>query len=272
MKVSCAQLDVVFGDTDANLSKLSSVLQGPATQGNDLIVFPECFLTGYCVNSLEAAQEISLTYDPRQGAFTDLANLAKSNSTNMVVGFSQRVQDQIFNSAVLVRRDGTQELYQKTHLPFLGLDRFATPGPDINVFETDIGRIGVLICFDLRHSEPTRVLTLKGADIIVLPTNWPIGAEAGPKFMVSARAAENRVFYAACNRVGTESDFRFIGQSLICDVYGNELARAGEDECLISAQINVEEARSKRTIVQSGCYELDLMGSRRPELYGAIVS
>jgi predicted amidohydrolase len=117
------------------------------------------------------------------------------------------------------------------------------------------------------------VLALQGADLIVLPTNWPPQAERSARLLPPARALENRVYYAAVNRVGEERGFRFIGLSSIADVTG-ELLAASEDasETILYAEIDPARARQKRIVNVPGEYEVDRIRDRRPELYGPVVS
>jgi predicted amidohydrolase len=152
----------------------------------------------------------------------------------------------------------------------LGLDRFVKAGAEIPLFETRLGRIGILICYDLRPPEATRVLALAGADVLVLPTNWPEGAETSAEHVSISRAAENRIFVATCNRVGEENGFRFIGRSKIIHPTGRVLAAADGVEETLVADLDLREARQKRTVNIPGKYEIDVMGSRRPELYGGL--
>ena len=149
--------------------------------------------------------------------------------------------------------DGVVGTYRKVHLPFLGVDRFTTPGDQpFAVHEAAGMRIGMNICYDGGFPEPARVLTLLGADLVVLPTNWPPGAECMAGCVVNARAMENNIFYAACDRVGDERGFHFIGQSKIAGPSGQVLAEAAHDrEAILYAQIDVAAARQKR-IVREG--------------------
>jgi predicted amidohydrolase len=161
--------------------------------------------------------------------------------------------------------------YRKTHLPFLGVDRFVVPGEELPVFETPLGRIGLEICYDLRFPEVTRTLALKGADIVCLPTNFPMAATVQTELITVARAAENRIYLLTANRVGKERSGEFCGWSQIVDPYGTRLAEAGEtEEALLVADVDVEKARDKDYIIP-GEYELYLFGHRRPELYGALL-
>src|SRR6185295_1392716 len=105
---------------------------------------------------------------------------------------------------------------RKLHLPFLGCDRFATPGDlPLAVAETRLGRIGLAICYDGSFPETARVLKLNGAQLVALPTNWPEQATVSRQFQSIVRAFENHVNYAACNRIGHEGGFHFPGGSQV---------------------------------------------------------
>ena len=267
-RVACAQINVAFNDPAKNVDRAVQVLQAAQANGTDLVVFPECFLTGYCVSTPEDADAICI--ELQSSAIEALCEECASLGVHAVVGFARRANGRRYNSAVLIEPNKTVHCYDKTHLPELGLDRFVTRGEALPLFRTEIGAIGVLVCFDLRHPEATRVLALKGAELIVLPTNWPEGAYAAPEFIASARAAENRVFLATCNRIGEENGYRFIGRSAIYSVGGRPLAQAGENEDVVTADIDLTEARSKRSVIRLGEYEITMFESRRPELYGEL--
>src|ERR671919_546171 len=174
---------------------------------------------------------------------------------------------------VLVGPAGLVGRYRKTHLPFLGVDRFVAPGEEPpEVYDTPVGRLGIVICYELRFPEPTRALALVGAELVLHPTNWPNAVKPFADFLTRARAAENRVFLLTANRVGAEGGVEFFGRSQIVDPLGDRLVEAGdgEDE-LILAEIDPAEAREKDQAIVPGEYEVHLFGDRRPELYGALV-
>lgn len=279
IKVACVQCGVAFNDPAANAAACAARLKELRAHGVDLAVFPEAFLTGYVVGSQEDAMGIAIPLEcDGQGRAINLAqplraiqDACRETGMHAVVGAITTDGAVVQNCALLFEPDGTVRRYFKAHLPFLGVDRFVVPGWDLPVFETAIGRIGLLVCYDLRVPEACRVLALNGADIVCLPTNWPVGAETSATHTVIARAAENRVFMAACNRVGTENGTRFIGLSGIYDVVGRVLAKAGDGEEVIVADCELDQAREKRTVIIPGEYELDVIGSRRPGLYGRIV-
>jgi predicted amidohydrolase len=131
-------------------------------------------------------------------------------------------------------------------------------------------KVGMNICYDGSFPESSRVLTLLGADLIVLPTNWPTGASAA-RWLPEARALENHLYYLAVNRVGEERGFRFIGQSRLIDYRGETLAGAGEGEAVVYGDIEPERARAKRVVIVPDKYEVDRVGDRRPEMYGPLV-
>ena len=188
-----------------------------------------------------------------------------------ICGLIERDGDTLYNAAILVGPEGLIGSYRKTHLPFLGVDRFVTPGDELKVFDTALGRIGLIICYDLRFPEVTRTLALHGADIVALPTNFPMAAKVQTEVITLGRAAENRVYLLCANRVGKERTGEFCGWSQIVDPFGKRLAEAGEtEEALLVAEVDVEKARDKDYVVP-GEYELYLFGHRRPELYGALV-
>jgi predicted amidohydrolase len=245
-------------------------MEEAAAQGVKLLVLPEAALTGYVFGSPEEARAVALEVPGPE--IEALAAAAARLDLHVVVGLVERESDLLRNTAVLVGHGGLVGRYCKTHLPFLGVDRFVTPGDEVPVFDTPIGRIGIEICYDLRFPELTRALALGGADIVAHPTNWPLAARSNAEILTRARAQENRIFLLTANRVGLERGGEFCGWSQICDVGGTRLVEAGEtEEGLFVAEIDVEEARHKDIVPVPGEYEMYLFGDRRPELYGALV-
>ena len=134
-------------------------------------------------------------------------------------------------------------------------------------------RVGVHICYDGGFPESSRCLALDDSDILILPTNWPPGAETFAKYVPNARALENNVYFMSVNRVGTERGFRFIGNSRICDTNGNPMADAPhEQEAILTAEIDVALARNKRLVRVPKEHIIDRWADRRPESYNAITA
>ncbi len=266
-KIAGVQMDIEFANTDANLEKLASRLSETVAEGVQLTVFPECTITGYCFESFEEAQTVS---EPIDGpSIMRVSELCREHETMVVFGFLETAGDRIFNSLALVDPNGVLGIYRKVHLPFLGVDRFTTPGDrGFDVITTDQVRIGMNICYDSSFPEAARVLAVKGADLITLPTNWPPGSGLTSDLIPNARALENHVYYMSVNRVGTERGFDFIGKSKICDPKGANLAFANHaDEAILYAEIDPEYARQKHLVSVPGQHEVHRMKDRRPDVY-----
>lgn len=270
MRIACVQTDVAFAQVDQNLSKLERIVTDEVSQGTQLTVFPECFATGYCFDSLSEAMPYA---ESVTGSTTSrVADLCRRLKTHVVFGMLERDGDTIYNLAVLMGPNGLIGTYRKVHLPWLGVDRFTTSGErPFEVFDVAGVRIGMLICYDGAFPEASRVLALKGADLILLPTNWPPGGSYMAQFSTNCRAMENGVYFAAVNRIGTERGFQFIGQSRICSPVGATMASIdGDQPGIIRATIDVETARTKRLVRVPGKHVIDRMADRRPHMYGAV--
>jgi predicted amidohydrolase len=269
VRVAVAQLDPKLGEREHNLETCVAYLEEAVGAGAQLLVLPECAIPGYMFDSLEEGLEHS---EEIPGPSTEtLERECARLGAYVVCGLLEREGDLLRNAAVLIGPDGLIGTYRKTHLPFLGVDRYVTPGDELTVWETPLGRIGVEICYDLRFPEVTRTLALKGADLIAHPTNFPKAARLQTELITVARAAENRIFLLTSNRVGVERTGEFCGWSQIVDPYGTRLAEADAiEETLLVADVEIEKARNKDYVIP-GEYELYLFGHRRPELYGSLV-
>jgi 5-aminopentanamidase len=271
MLCGVAQTDPRFGEHARNLETCIAQLERAAAAGCRLVVLPECATSGYMFATVDDAAHAA---EPIPGPSTEALGQACARlDLHCVAGLLERDGDTLRNTAVLVGPEGLVGRYRKTHLPYLGVDRFVVPGEEPpDVYETPLGRIGIEICYDLRFPELTRALALRGAEIVVHPTNWPAPVRPLADFLTRARAAENHVFLLTANRVGREGGTEFCGRSQIVDPLGTRLAEADEErEELVVAEIDPAEAREKDRVIVPGEYELHLFGDRRPELYGALV-
>jgi predicted amidohydrolase len=271
VRLAAVQMDPKLGDTRRNLSVIVDRLKEAASAGASLVVFPECALGGYGFGSRDEAVAYAETIPgPSLAA---IAEVCHRDNVFCVVGMLEREGHRLYNACALVGPNGVVGSYRKVHLPFLGVDRFVDPGDrPFAVHEAGGIRVGMHICYDGAFPETARVLTLLGADLIVLPTNWPTHSECQAEHMMSCRAMENVVYAMAVNRVGEESGFAFIGRSSIVDTSGNPLARASIDrEEILYADIDPSKARQKRLIRRPGLHEIDRIADRRPAFYGKLV-
>jgi len=261
MKAAFYQFEPVFGEIKNNVDNFIVKTAGYRA---DLIVLPELFSTGYQfiskAEAAELAEEIPSGYTTRR-----LIELSKAKSVYIVAGIAERHGLNIYNSAVLTGPEGFMGVYRKTHL-FFEEKLWFTPGDTgFRVWETRIGRIGIMICFDWFFPEAARTLALRGADIIAHPANLVL--PFCPEGMIT-RCLENRVFAITANRIGTEQrggkpPLTYIGSSEIVSPAGKVLYRASQDrEELGAAVINPEEARNKKLNPFN-----DLFADRREDFY-----
>lgn len=270
--VAGVQMNCALADKAANVASIIRKLNEAADRGAKLVVFPECILTGYGFDSRAQAKSVAETLP---GPSTDaVAKECARRGVWAVFGLLESTADgKLFNSTALVGPSGFVAGYRKLHLPCLGADRFTDPG-DRPFAVHDLGglKLGMSICFDGGFPETARVLTLLGADLVVLPTNWATNARKMAELVSAARAWENHIYHLAVNRVGDESGFHYIGLSSAADYFGNVLHFAREDaEEIFTIEVDPAAARQKRVVTCRGEYEIDRVNWRRPEMYGPIV-
>lgn len=270
-KVAAIQMDCRIGDIEDNLRRIKLHIDLANEEGARLIVFPECALTGYCYQTKEHALRHALPLNSKP--IQDLMQECEELDCFIIVGFLEKAGNELHNSAVCIGPKGIVGIYRKTHLPFLGVDRFVTAGTEpYQVYDLGGLKVGMLICFDSSFPEPCRVLSLLGADLIVLPTNWPEGAWGSAAHIPAMRALENHIYFLSCNRVGIENMFRFIGQSRLIDWNGEDLDYLDHDEeGMLLSEIEPDLARDKQTVFIPGEYEVNRIAGRRPELYGPLL-
>ncbi len=269
MKVAAVQMDVKIFEKDLNLERVLERLETAARAGARLIIFPECAVTGYCFDSRQEAWPLAETIP---GPSTEkLATAAKKLDCTAVVGMLERDGDRLFNAAAVMSPVGVVGAYRKLHLPSLGVDWHNTAGDKpFSVFETPHAKFGINICFDCSFPEAGRVLKLMGAQLLAIPTNWPVGSDIW-EHTPHVRATENHFHVVAANRVGEEGGFRFAGHSIIVDFMGRVLAEGNDtDETILHAELDLAAADNNRVVRLPGKWEIDRMGARRPEMYGLL--
>lgn len=270
MKIAAVQMDVALKDVAGNLQRMRARLREAAGQGAKLVAFPECALCGYCFDSLDEAREFAQAIPGP--ATEEMRRACAELGCYAVFGLLESDGPRVFNAAVLVGPAGVIGSYRKVHLPFLGIDMFTAYGDrPFAVHSAGELNVGMNICYDAAFPEAARSLALLGADLIVLPTNWPPGSECTAASVINARALENNVYYLAVNRVGTERGFEFIGHSKIVDPSGRTLAEsAGLSEEILYAEVDPARARRKHVVRVPGKHEIDRLADRRPAMYGLL--
>ena len=255
------------GDLAGNVGLFEAGFAAAAAAGARLVVFPEASLTGYVFHDRESARSAAIRAGGSE--LTSVADACRKAKAWAVVGAIERDGDLLHNSLFLVGPDGPAGRYRKLHTLCLGVDRFTTPGVEPpHVFETPVGRLGLNICYDGTFPETARALKLAGAQLILLPTNWPnlhLKRE-----QVQIRAYENHVNYLAVNRVGVEEGVAFHGGSVAADFRGEVVSALGDGPGLMHVELDLAAADANRVVEKDGEYEYDYVADRRPEMYGRL--
>lgn len=271
MKIAGVQMDVRLGDVAGNLSRMADRFREATRAGAKLVAFPECAVTGYCFQNLDEARPFAQGIPGE--ATKAMSKLCAEANAFAIFGMLESDGQRIFNAAVLTGPTGVVGSYRKVHLPFLGVDKFVNFGDEpFAVHSAGDVNVGLNICYDAAFPEASRSMAIQGADLIVLPTNWPPGAECVAAHVINTRAMENGVYFLAVNRVGAERGFEFIGGSRICAPDGSTLATADHrEEHILYADIDPAKSRQKTAIRVQGEHAIDRMADRRPEMYGDLV-
>ncbi|KOV53226.1 carbon-nitrogen hydrolase [Streptomyces sp. AS58] len=270
--VACAQVALRVGDAAANLATTEWAVDAAAEAGARVVVLPELANSGYVF--ADAAEAAALAESLDGPAVTAWSAAARRHGLTLVAGLAERGDDgRLHNSAVLIDPVGElRAVYRKAHLFGTEKDVF-TPGdaPPAVVDIPSVGRIGVMVCYDLEFPEWVRMAALAGTELLCAPVNWPLfprpeGERPSEVVRVQANAAVNRMYVAACDRVGDERGVTWTGGSVITDPDGFPLAghRPSDDPELLIATCDLAEARNKRLGTHN-----DVFTDRRTDLYGA---
>jgi omega-amidase len=249
------QFNVKQGDVDANLDYVRTALRRVAAQGANLAVLPEMWSSGFAYRNLnELAGRTA-------GIVEELLELSRDLKLVIVGSMPEPHGEKVFNTVFVADNGRLAGVYRKLHLfSLLGEDRAFDSGDRWLLADTSVGKVGVIICYDLRFPELSRRLALEGAAVICVPAQWPKPRQEHWRTLLRARAIENQLFVVACNACGPIGKLDFFGMSLIIDPKGELLAEAGEAECEISAPLDLQLMADWRA--QIPCFN-----DRRPELY-----
>ncbi|MFC2009852.1 carbon-nitrogen hydrolase family protein [Chloroflexota bacterium] len=270
VKIAGMQMEPVIGDKGRNMARCLELINTAAREDAQLIVFPEAALSGYIYNSID--EVIPITESIPGPSTEAISALCHQMNVHVIIGILEEDQGRYYNTAALIGPEGLVGKYRKLHLPYIGADRFLNHGNlSLKVYDTELGRIGMGICYDLSFPEHARILTLLGADIIVNITNSPEGLEFNSEHTVFTRARENNVFIVYINRIGDERGCRFFGQSKITDCFGKCITQGkSHEEDILYAEIDPTTARHKLRVTIPGERETDTISDRRPEFYSVL--
>lgn len=274
LKIACIQMEPSIGDKESNVAKSIEFINVAADAGAGLIVLPELCNTGYVFASMEEARRLAEPI-PNGPTVEAWSAIAAEKKLHLVAGISEEDGEALYNSSVIIGPNGYVGTFRKVHL-WNEENRFFTPGNlGFRVFDTPIGRIGSIICYDGWFPESYRECALQGADIVCVPTNWvPIngqadGREAMANILTMAAAHSNSMFIACADRVGTERGQPFIGQSLIVSYTGWPIGGPGKPnaEEIIYADVDLSDKARKNSWNE---FNKNPVGDRQPKEYKTI--
>jgi predicted amidohydrolase len=249
---------IALGRPDRNERTARSMAAQAAAQGASLLVLPELWPCGY---DLDQAEDYAAPLD--EGPFAIMADAARTHHLHVVgTALETHPAGRPFNTAALYGPDGKRlASYRKVHLfPPMGEREHMTAGDSLPIFELPWGRTALAICYDLRFPEQWRHYAYGGAQLVLIPAEWPVRRVEHWRVLLRARAVENQFFVASCNRAGTDQDGEFGGHSAAVDPWGRVLVEAGSEPGLFLATLNLEEVTHARQ-------RFPFLDDRRPEVY-----
>ena len=269
IRVACQQLAPVVGELESNRAAALAAIEDAAGAAAQVVVLPELVSSGYV---FEDAAEVRALAEPPDGpTLAGWAAAAAAHGLVIAGGFPELgADDRLYNSAAIVDASGVRAVYRKAHLWDREQLFFAPGDQQPPVVDTPHGRIGMLVCYDLEFPEWSRSAALRGAELLCVPTNWPLEARpAGERPMEVLRAmvtaSTNRMAVAACDRCGSERGVEWVAGSAIAAPDGWLLVGppAAPEPALMIADVDLAAARDKALGPRN-----DVLADRRPALYG----
>ncbi len=245
-KVAIAQYRSEPLRKERNLGKMEEAVEEAAGEGAELLIFPELFLTGYNIRN-----EVFRLAEDREGKSIErMARAAAEHGMHLIFGMPEREEDRIYNSAVLIDPDGNVGVYRKAMLPNFGAFEeglYYTPGREFPVFHTELGVIGISICYDIFYPEINKIYAAKGAELLVNISASPSISRALFERVLPARAIENGAYMLYSNNVGTQIGLVFWGGSRVIGPKGEMLAQ-GEPyaEGMVVSELKADDLRLAR--------------------------
>lgn len=263
--VVCIQTYPIMNNKETNLTKMAELLEQALAEKPDtqLVVFPELATTGYQCG--ENFQELAEEINESSHTVRFFSDLAKKHGVYIIWGMAEKDSKNkkvLYNSQVFLDCKGEIiGTYRKIHL-FDTEKNWFTPGKEYKVYNTAIGKIGLFVCYDAFFPEAARIMAVKGADLLVNSTNWEKPYSNDMDLLMSARALENAVYLACCNRIGKDLDVDFFGHTRILDTLGNIISDVKEEkEDFIYASLDYDKKENLKKTYYT------MLSERRPELY-----
>lgn len=264
MRIALAQM-AMGPDMNENADKSLSMLEEAAGQGADLVLFPEIQLSPF-FPKYEKRDASEYILEKTDAAVRRVQDACARRSIFASPNFYIRENGKLYDMSLLIDNEGRIIGEQKmVHIAqnefFYEQDYYSPSEEGFRVFDTRLGKIGIVVCFDRHYPESIRTEALRGADLILIPTANTKGEPSDVfEWEIRVQAFQNSVNVAMCNRTGAEDMIEFSGESLVTDYNGNRLVLADDREQLVVADIDMEGARKARI-------RKPYTSLRRPELY-----
>ncbi len=261
-----------FGrDLSAGFARVAVILERARALGAGLVVFPEATLGGYLAHlDPSGPPDLPPAFDPAGPEIAELARLA--GDLVVCAGYCEAEGAARYNAAVCVSGDGVLGHHRKVHHPLSEGVSYDT-GDRFRPFDTPVGRLGMMICYDKAFPEAARTLALDGAEIVACLSAWPAShTEPAPvlaedrwtrrfDLFDQARALENQVVWVSANQAGTFGTLRFVGRAKVVGPGGEVLSATGTAAGLAVADVDVVASVAEARRVM--CHLRD----RRPDAY-----
>ena len=263
IKLALCQLSSKRENKEANLQKIEELTQKAKQQGADIAIFPEMSLTGYVLHDqvYELAELITGKSVKR------VERLAEKTGVHIIFGMPElceKAQATIYNTAILVGPEGLIGKYRKMYLPTHSVfeeKRYFRPGYEPAAFQTDLGNIGLTICYDVFFPEVFRLPRLKGAQLIVCISASPAMRRSYFEILTAARALENTAYLAYVNLSGVEDGLQFWGGSRLISPTGDVIVKAKYDEeDFVLSEVDYTDLRTAEVFIPT-------LRDLRPELF-----
>ncbi len=261
MKVAGIQMDVVYGNPDENYRRAEELIRAAVKDKPETVVLPETWNTGF--PPTERTKELA----DRDGHRTKelFASLARELEINIVGGSITNLKGKggsLYNTCYTFNKKGECVVeYDKTHLfSYAKEHEYFQAGDRVTTFELDGVKCGVIICYDIRFLELVRTLALQEIEVLFVPAQWPVPRINHWEILNQARAIENQMYVVCVNSCGVAGETAYGGHSAIINPWGEVLAKAGDKDEIITAELDfgiVERLRNS----------INVYRDRRPELY-----
>ncbi|MFD1706405.1 carbon-nitrogen hydrolase family protein [Siminovitchia sediminis] len=256
--IALAQLRCELGNKETNLLRILQSLEEASDKGADYVLFPELYLTGYVMD-----QQLPQLAEPADGpSIQKIRKKAGECHVGAIVGFPELDGDAMYNTALFIGKDGDIiGKYRKVHLYHREKDWFA-PGDSFPVFSLPEGDIGLLVTYDMEFPESARLLSIKGAQLLLVLAANMVPYQHFQDTFIKARALENHVYTALANMVGLDNENIFFGESQVVHPDGREVYKGTNNEEVPVIPIDLSHTNPEKEV-------LDYLHNRRTAVYEA---